>query len=112
LPERLDQPLHNKKPTKYFVNSMSDLFHEDMPFDFLDRIFEVIINTPRHTYQILTKREQIMAAYFADRPVPANVWLGVTQDNKPHRLPAAHTVQNPPCFHGAAARRPGSAQFT
>ena len=55
---RLAQPLSRKKPTTYFVNSMSDLFHEDVPDSFLDRVFSVIEGTPHHTYQILTKRSE------------------------------------------------------
>jgi protein gp37 len=78
LPERLNQPLAIKKPTKFFVNSMSDLFHEKMPFDFLDQIFETIKKTPHHSYQILTKREDKLRRYFKTRNVPDNVWLGVT----------------------------------
>lgn len=81
LPERLNEPKKTKKPTKFFVNSMSDLFHEEMPYDYLDRIFEVISSTPRHTYQILTKREKIMVDYFSKRNVPKNAWLGVTVEN-------------------------------
>jgi protein gp37 len=81
MPDRLAIPLNTKKPTKYFVNSMSDLFHENMDFEFLDKVFEVIKNTPRHTYQILTKRENILADYFKTRTVPDNVWLGVTVEN-------------------------------
>ena len=88
MPERLEQPLKIKKPTKFFVNSMSDLFHEKMPFAYLDMIFDVIEQTPWHTYQILTKREKIMAKYFADKVLPKNVWLGVTvEDSKTkHRI--------------------------
>ena len=82
LPERLCQPASVKKPTKFFVNSMSDLFHEKMPFDFLDKIFETIANTPQHHYQILTKREHILQKYFSERVTPANVWLGVTVENE------------------------------
>lgn len=78
LPNRLELPLKIKKPTKFFVNSMSDLFHEDMPFEFLDRVFDTIRHTPQHTYQILTKREDYLARYFEHRTVPRNVWLGVT----------------------------------
>ena len=55
-PGRLGQPLARKKPTVYFVNSMSDLFHEDIPDKFLNEVFGVIRATPQHTYQILTKR--------------------------------------------------------
>jgi len=82
LPERLNQPMNVKKPTKFFVNSMSDLFHKNMPFEFLDEIFEVIKNTPQHNYQILTKREKMLKKYFLNRTVPKNVWLGVTVENE------------------------------
>jgi len=70
MPERLEQPLNIKKPTKFFVNSMSDLFHEKMPFAHLDAIFEIIEKTPWHTYQILTKREKLMSEYFMDKNLP------------------------------------------
>jgi protein gp37 len=81
LPHRLEQPLLIKKPTKFFVNSMSDLFHEEMPYEYLDMIFDVIKQTPQHTYQILTKRDQNMLEYFKDKKVPNNVWLGVSVEN-------------------------------
>ncbi len=87
MPERLEQPLKKKKPTKYFVNSMSDLFHEEMPEEFLDAIFEIIDRTPWHIYQILTKRENRMAEYFTNKTIPPNVWLGVTVENKKSGLP-------------------------
>ena len=82
LPHRLEIPINVKKPTKFFVDSMSDLFHEKMPDKFLDQIFEVIKKTPQHTYQILTKRAESMASYFKQKKVPQNVWLGVTIENK------------------------------
>ncbi|RKD99820.1 phage Gp37/Gp68 family protein [Marinifilum flexuosum] len=82
MPERLDQPLKKKKPTKYFVNSMSDLFHEQMPIEYLDKIVDVINRTPHHIYQLLTKREDAMYTYFKDREIPKNVWLGVTVEDK------------------------------
>lgn len=82
MPDRLDIPLRIRKPTKFFVNSMSDLFHEDMPFEFLNQVFEVISETPQHTYQILTKREKIMTEYFNSRLVPSNVWLGVSVESQ------------------------------
>ena len=88
LPERLYQPMNVKKPTKFFVNSMSDLFHEKMPFKFLDKIFKVILDTPQHNYQILTKRENVLQKYFSKRLVPSNVWLGVTVEHEhtKHRI--------------------------
>jgi protein gp37 len=81
MPERLEYPMAIKKPTMFFVNSMSDLFHEEMPFSFLDKVFDVIRSTPEHTYQILTKREKILESYFSDRLVPENAWLGVTVES-------------------------------
>ena len=81
-PYRLNEPLKNKKPTMYFVNSMSDLFHENVPFDYIDRVFDVIQSTPQHKYQILTKRAEQMEKYFQNRTVPRNVWLGVTVENR------------------------------
>jgi len=81
LPHRLEEPLQIKKPTKFFVNSMSDLFHDEMPFEYLDKIFDVIQKTPQHIYQILTKREKIMLEYFSMHNVPENVWLGVSVEN-------------------------------
>lgn len=82
MPERLQMPLRIKKPTKFFVNSMSDLFHEKMPYDYLDEVFDVMRTTPQHTYQILTKRELILADYCTTRRIPDNVWLGVSVEMK------------------------------
>ena len=62
-PERLTLPLKWKKPRRIFVNSMSDLFHEDVPFEFIDRVFAVMALTPQHTYQVLTKRPERMREY-------------------------------------------------
>ncbi len=87
LPERLIQPVKRKKPTTYFVNSMSDLFHENVPFAFIDKIFDVIRQTPQHRYQILTKRENQLLEYFKNRNVPGNVWLGVSVENIKSGLP-------------------------
>lgn len=86
-PNRLNDPLKRKKPTVYFVNSMSDLFHEDIPFEYIDSVLEVVFSTPQHRYQILTKRPDIMAAYFLTRNAPENAWLGTSVENKKHGLP-------------------------
>jgi len=87
VPSRLKDPIKRKKATVYFVNSMSDIFHENMPEDYLNQIFNVIEQTPQHTYQILTKRAERMFDYFSKNPVPSNVWLGVTVENKQQGLP-------------------------
>lgn len=94
MPERLDMPLKIKKPTRFFVNSMSDLFHEKMPFDFLDRVFQVIRQTPQHSYQILTKREKILQNYCNQRRMPDNVWLGVSVESAKtkHRIDVLRSI--------------------
>lgn len=93
LPERLAQPYSRRKPTMYFVNSMSDLFQEQVPFDFVDRVFEVIEQTPWHTYQILTKRSSRMYRYFENRTVPANAWLGVSVEDRKYGKPRISDLQ-------------------
>jgi len=94
VPCRLNDPLKKKKPTVFFVNSMSDIFHKDMPLDYLDKIFNVIEQTPQHTYQILTKRADRMLEYFSHRKVSENIWLGVTVENKKEGLPRIDFLRN------------------
>ena len=80
--DNLDEPLSWKKTHNIFVCSMSDIFHENVPFEFVDRIMDTIRRTPQHRYQILTKRSERMNEYFQTRDVPQNVWLGVTVECK------------------------------
>lgn len=94
VPRRLNDPLKKKKPTVFFVNSMSDIFHKDMPLDYLNKIFDVIEQTPHHTYQVLTKRADRMQEYFLHHKVPKNIWLGVTVDNKKEGLPRIDFLRN------------------
>jgi len=86
-PSRVEQPLKRRKPTVYFVNSMSDLFHKEVPTWFIDQVFDVIRQTPQHTYQILTKRVVRMRIYFAKRDVPENAWIGVSVEDRKYGLP-------------------------
>lgn len=79
-PYVLDEPKSWKKPSLIFVCSMSDLFHVNVPFEFIDEIMKTINETPQHKYQILTKRADRMHDYFQTRSVPENVWLGVSVD--------------------------------
>jgi len=74
----LDEPIKWKKPHIVFVCSMADLFHDTVPFDYIDKVFNVIRQASHHRYQILTKRANRMAEYFSNRETPENVWLGVT----------------------------------
>lgn len=86
-PARLHQPEQRKKPTVWFVNSMSDLFHEGVPDDYIDKVMDVIRRTPQHTYQLLTKRAERLPEYFATRPVPQNLWLGVSVEDRKYGVP-------------------------
>ena len=86
-PDRLREPLLRKKPTIYFVNSMSDMFHEEIPDDYIRQVFDVIKSAPQHTFQVLTKRAERMAQFFKSYNVPENAWLGVTVENKKHGVP-------------------------
>lgn len=90
--EVLEQPLKWKKPRMVFVNSMSDLFHDRVPLEFLRRVFDVMAEARRHTFQILTKRHHRLMMFdlggFA--PWPSNVWMGVSVENAEfvHRIRA------------------------
>lgn len=92
VPEALDEPLRWRKPCRVFVNSMSDLFHESVPNEFITQIWDRMEETPQHTYQILTKRAERMAQY--TRQVcgrwPKNVWMGVSVENRGHVNRIAH----------------------
>jgi protein gp37 len=81
-PQALRQPYGWKAPKVVFVNSMSDLFHAKVPLSFVQDIFDVIADTPQHTYQVLTKRSRRMARV-ADRLTwPGNLWMGVSVENQ------------------------------
>ncbi|GAA6353179.1 phage Gp37/Gp68 family protein [Parabacteroides merdae] len=82
----LNEPLNWKGNHNIFVCSMSDIFHENVPFEFVDKMFNVIKQTPQHRYQILTKRAKRMTEYFYTRDIPKNVWLGVTVEAKSYRF--------------------------
>lgn len=81
----LDEPLHWKTPSNIFVCSMSDLFNENVPFSFIDKVMKTIKESPWHRYQLLTKRAKRMAEYFENREVPSNAWLGVTVESPNHK---------------------------
>ncbi len=81
-PHMLDRPLGWKKPQMVFVNSMSDLFHQDVPLDFIQQVFAVMREAHWHTFQVLTKRAERLAALDADLDWPANVWMGVSVENR------------------------------
>jgi protein gp37 len=80
----LTAPLQWKKPRRVFVNSMSDLFHEGVPSDFIVRVWSVMEAAERHTFQILTKRPERLAVETRKLPTLPNVWLGVSVENADH----------------------------
>jgi protein gp37 len=81
-PDLLEQPLKWKKPRVIFVNSMSDLFHPEVPFRYIESVFEVMSQTPHHVYQVLTKRSDRLAKLASDLPWPTNVWMGVSVEDQ------------------------------
>ncbi len=107
VPERLDQPLRWKRPRRIFVDSMSDLFHPDVPLDFLAQVWDVMVRTPRHQFQVLTKRPQRVAAalgprgidfYAVEKPVPCpqpNIWLGTSIESDRYTWRADYLRQTP-----------------
>lgn len=78
----LDRPLSWKKSRLVFVNSMSDLFHKDVPTEFIQRVFAVMVRASHHTFQVLTKRADRLREIAADLPWPMNVWMGVSVENE------------------------------
>jgi protein gp37 len=96
-PDALDIPLHWRRPRLIFVNSMSDLFHAEVPEDHIALVFDVMQRTPQHTYQILTKRAQRLASLATRLEWPKNVWMGVSVETEQYawridylrRVPAA-----------------------
>lgn len=77
----IDLPRRWRKPRLIFVNSMSDLFQDDVPEDFIAAVFEVMQATPQHTYQVLTKRSERLRALAPTLPWPSNVWMGVSVED-------------------------------
>jgi len=89
--ETLERPLGWRRPRMIFTNSMSDFFHERIPFEFLDKVLEVIRETPQHTYQILTKRSWRMMKYAETiERFPDNVWCGVSVESATYKFRIDH----------------------
>ena len=84
-PERLSQPLSWKRPRRVFVNSMSDLFHQKIPTEFIDRVFDTMEAGDRHIFQVLTKRSSLMKNYLQRRygqsMAPRHIWCGVSVED-------------------------------
>lgn len=91
----LDLPRRWRKPRRIFVNSMSDLFHKDVPAEFIRRVFDVMVECPQHDFQILTKRPERTLELADALPWPDNVWMGTSVENALyiHRI---HTLRRIP----------------
>ena len=98
MPDRLADPLRWRKPRRVFVDSMSDLFHENVADSYLAQVFGVMAQCPQHTFQVLTKRSLRMAniaARLFDPPAP-NIWLGVSvEDDRYARIRTPHLLRTP-----------------
>lgn len=93
-PQRLEQPLSWKQPRRIFVNSMSDLFHKEVPTAFIDRVFDTMERADWHTYQVLTKRSSLLVRYlnrrYGEGFAPAHIWLGVSVEDAQNTVRLKH----------------------
>jgi protein gp37 len=91
-PERLEQPLRWREPRMIFVNSMSDLFHKQVPFRFVDSVFDTMETAHWHTFQVLTKRSSLLRGHinarYADGSAPAHIWLGASIEDRQGEIEA------------------------
>ncbi len=100
VPEKLGEPLSWEAPRRIFVNSMSDLFHEDVPDEYIERVVRVMADANWHTYQVLTKRSERMKELLSGRLSFArdaeHVWWGVSVENRKHGLPRLEQLRESP----------------
>ena len=106
-PERLEMPLRWREPKMIFVNSMSDLFHEKVPDEYIKRVFDVMVKADHHIFQLLTKRSERMMEWtrenfrFVNRKLnghpmlPGHIWLGVSVENQKYSTRIKHLQQVP-----------------
>ncbi len=85
VPSALDLPLRWRRGRLIFVNSMSDLFHEDVPDNYIERVFSVMQRASQHQFQVLTKRAERMLMFTARYGAPRNAWMGVSVENAAYR---------------------------
>ncbi len=84
-PAVLEDPLKWKKPQVIFVNSMSDMFHKDIPFEYVEKVFDVMVRAKQHVFQMLTKRSKQLVKLAPKLPWPKNLWMGVTVENEHYK---------------------------
>lgn len=95
VPEKLQEPLRWKTPRKVFVNSMSDLFHERVPFEFIRSVFEVMVAARHHTFQVLTKRSGRLLELAGSLAWPRNIWMGVSVESEDYTTRAEELARVP-----------------
>jgi protein gp37 len=97
--ERIGQPLVWRRPRMIFVNSMSDLFHKDVPLSFVDQVFDTMEQATWHTFQVLTKRSSLMRDYllrrYGERRGPAHIWCGVSVEDARAKSRVTHVRAAP-----------------
>ncbi|MEW6472919.1 MAG: phage Gp37/Gp68 family protein [Actinomycetota bacterium] len=101
--DALDIPRRWKAPRTIFVNSMSDLFHNEVPVDFIREVFTVIAETPQHNYQVLTKRSKRLAQLASELTWSANLWMGVSVENDRYAFRIDHLRQVPAAIRFVSA---------
>jgi protein gp37 len=100
VPDKLGEPLRWPRPKHIFVNSMSDLFHDDVPNEYIDRVVEIMLQANWHIFQVLTKRSGRMAEMLSSTLLKAaeaqNIWWGVSVEDKKHGVPRIEQLQRTP----------------
>ena len=91
----IEAPISWKKPRVIFVNSMSDLFHENVPFKYIERVFVTMIKANQHVYQVLTKRSERLMEIAKDLPWTDNIWMGVSAENEDYTYRIGHLRKTP-----------------
>jgi len=94
-PQMLDRPLGWRKPQVVFVNSMSDLFHKDVPLSYIGQVFDVMRRAWWHTFQVLTKRSERLEELAHRLPWPSNVWMGVSVERADYAFRIEHLRRSP-----------------
>ena len=97
--DRLGQPLRWRRPRRIFVNSMSDLFHKEVPWEFVDRVFNTMEQADWHVFQVLTKRSSLMRNYLRSRyecaTMPSHIWCGVSVEDSAALVRVRHLQESP-----------------
>jgi protein gp37 len=93
VPTKVEEPLHWKRPQRIFVNSMSDLFHDQVPLEYIQRVFGVMNEADWHQYQVLTKRAERLEAVSKDLRWAPHIWMGVSVENEDYLWRVDHLRQ-------------------